>query len=105
MSNLIEENGKALGKAVKDVAGGFCGAIVSIAKDLTTLGKDTINAANPKKDLKVGEIVLAPHPNFPDENKNVRARIVKIEGEKLSLEYEDKGGGFWDLPKDKVQKV
>lgn len=105
MSNIMEENGKAIGKAVKDVAGGFCGAIVSIAKDLTTIGRDTIKAAIPEKNYKVGEIVLAPHPNFSDENKNVRARIVKIEGEMLSLEHEDKEGGFWDLPKDKVQKV
>ncbi len=45
MSSIIEENGKALGKAMNDIGNAFCGAIVSITKDIETLGKDTIKAA------------------------------------------------------------
>lgn len=47
--SIVEENGKAIGQAVKDIGGAFCGSIVSIAKDLTVLGKDTINAAVQKE--------------------------------------------------------
>jgi hypothetical protein len=61
MTSIVEENGKAIGQAIKDVGGAFCGAIVSIAKDLQTLGQDTIKAARPEK--KSEEIIMSPPPN------------------------------------------
>lgn len=102
MSNIMEENGKALGQAVKDIGSAFMGSIVSIAKDVQTIGRDTFKMMIP--DFHIGEIVLAPHPNFVDDKK-VRARVVKIEGDKISLEHEDKEGGFWDLDKTKINHL
>jgi hypothetical protein len=57
MPSIIEENGKAIGQAVRDVGGAFCGAILSIMKDIETLGKDTIKAAS--LETKSEEIVLS----------------------------------------------
>ena len=78
MTSLIEENGKAIGQAVRDVGGAFCGALVSIAKDIQTLGQDTIKAASLEKqseEFKIGEIVLSsPLKDAPEDVPMIRVR-------------------------------
>ena len=50
--SIIEENGKAIEKAVRDIGGAFCGSIVSIAKDIQEIGTDTVKVVKEMDDPK-----------------------------------------------------
>lgn len=104
----IEETGRAFGKAVKDIGNAFCGSIVSIGHDLQTIGKDTIKAAIPEKEVKIGDIVLTTRPKPLGGKKNpkpglIHARVIEINDDQIHLIRANNHGLPWFTTKNNVR--